>query len=207
MNHSINLYNPALRRRKSLLSATNMVQGLLIVLAGILALYAYTTHVEESLRVQQANLEQVFNNDQAQFNHLATLLSSKATNQSTSAEIQALEQQLQNRHQLFAAISGALSGNHGYSQYLRAFARQNVEGLWLTAFSIDARGEHMQIHGRTLHAELIPIYLQRLSQEPILQGKHFAALELRTSAAETSNADQHEIIDFTLHSTEGDKPK
>ncbi len=214
MNRSINLYNPALRKREPLFSALQMVQGLLLVLVGTLVLYGYTTHIEEGLRLQEAEIERIASDGQAQSNRLATALAARTAKRNLPTDIQTLEQRLHDRRQLFSALSGELSHGHGYSQYLRAFARQNVDGLWLTAFSIDTRGVHLQIHGRALRAALIPHYLKRLGQEPALQGKHFAALEIQhsigtttTSTTDTTTTPDQQPIDFTLHSVEGDKPK
>ncbi|CAK0770133.1 putative Fimbrial assembly protein [Gammaproteobacteria bacterium] len=211
MSYSINLYNPALRKRKALFSALYMAQGLLIVFVGILALYAYTIDMEESLRRQEAEMGKVFNDSQSQFNLLASNLTGKTKKRNLSPEIATQESRLRNRRQLFLVLSGGISHNHGYSTYLRAFARQNLEGLWLTGFSIEGPGESLKIRGRTLHAELIPRYINRLSHESALHGQHFATLDMTrgttgTAAPEGEPARQ-QTIDFTLTSMEGAKPE
>ncbi len=204
MSRSINLYNPALRKRKLLFSALHMVQGLLLVFVGTLLLYAYIIRMEKDLITQEADLEAAFKGEQVQADRLASELRIKAASHVVPGDLQTREHQLQNHRALFLAISEGIARQHGYAQYLRAFARQNVEGLWLTGFSIDARGDHIRIHGRTLHAELIPRYLTRLSQEPALQGKHFAALDIRPTVGNTA-PDQVHTVDFDLDSLEGEK--
>ena len=59
-----------------------------------------------------------------------------------------------------AALKGGAFGNQqGFAEYLRAFSRQSVNGLWLTGFTIAGSGE-LEIRGRVLEpgsrAELYP---------------------------------------------------
>jgi hypothetical protein len=61
---------------------------------------------------------------------------------------------------------------------MRAFAKQSLNGLWLTSFSIDSRSEQLNISGRTLQSELVPEFIARLSNEPALKGKLFSALNM-----------------------------
>ncbi len=64
------------------------------------------------------------------------------------------------------------------SEYLRAFARQTTEGLWLTGLSIAQAGNDIVIQGRTLDADLVPVYLQRLRRETALRGHGFESLSV-----------------------------
>jgi hypothetical protein len=64
------------------------------------------------------------------------------------------------------------------SDYFRAFARQSLDGLWLTGFSIQSAGADIVVQGRTLDAELVPAYLQGLRRESALRGHGFAAISV-----------------------------
>ena len=48
--------------------------------------------------------------------------------------------------------------------------------MWLTAFDIAAGGSDLTIEGRALSADLVPAYLQRLNNEPPMQGRKFASV-------------------------------
>jgi hypothetical protein len=77
-----------------------------------------------------------------------------------------------------AALKGGAFGNQqGYAEYLRAFSRQSLSGLWLTGFSIAGGGE-LEIRGRVLSPDLLPSYIQRLNREEVLAGRSFARLEM-----------------------------
>jgi hypothetical protein len=91
----------------------------------------------------------------------------------------ALDALLAARNEVMAIIgSGALGDTRGVSDYFRAFARQSLEGLWLTGFSIHDAGADIVVQGRTLEADLVPIYLQGLRRENALRGHGFAAVSV-----------------------------
>jgi hypothetical protein len=67
---------------------------------------------------------------------------------------------------------------------MRAFARQNLSGVWLTGFTIGADGGEMTISGRALNPDLVPAYIARLNKEPLLQGRKFAQFAVKQTAGE-----------------------
>ncbi|MDP1765403.1 MAG: PilN domain-containing protein, partial [Methylotenera sp.] len=73
-----------------------------------------------------------------------------------------------------------------YAALMRAFAKQSIDGLWLTSFSVDSRSEQLNINGRTLQGDLVPEYISRLGNEPALKGKLFAALNMSLPKTDTS---------------------
>lgn len=174
MNNSINLYNPELRRKKVLFSALHIMIGLVIISISAFIFYGYHINLANELRKTETKLGQMINNQQNQINLLAADLALKKTNMAKLAEtIQTTKQQLNKQRQLFLILSEALSYRYGYSRYLRALARQSLEGLWLTGFNIEGIEEKLLIRGNTINPELIPRYLARLRQESELQGKIF----------------------------------
>ena len=96
--------------------------------------------------------------------------------------------ELKSRSEVVAVLEGGALGNTtGYSEYLRAFARQSIEGLWLTGFSITGAGHRVVIEGRTLRADLVPDYLQKLNREQIIQGSTFAEMQMRQPARDNGD--------------------
>lgn len=102
--------------------------------------------------------------------------------------------------------SGAVGNTSGYSQYLRAFARQTVQGLWLTGFSIQGDAAYLSLSGGVLNPELLPAYVQRLGKEPVMQGKSFGSLQMQRNEDGGENSPRY--IEFSLQSmsTEDVKP-
>jgi hypothetical protein len=116
-----------------------------------------------------------------------------------------MEQQLKGEEEVLEVLqSGRLGNTQGYSGYMRAFARQTVNGLWLTEFGIKGAGNEMLLGGRTLRPELVPAYIQRLNQEVAMQGRDFAALEMQRPKMESASKDKPpkvpNYLEFRLHS-------
>jgi hypothetical protein len=85
--------------------------------------------------------------------------------------------------------SGAIGSAGGFSDYLRGFARQKPDSLWLTGFTIGAGGNDMEIRGSMLNPAALPDYIRRLGTEKVFQGRSFAALTLnRAEPAPTAQA-------------------
>ena len=94
------------------------------------------------------------------------------------AEIARLETELKLARESIEALKGGAFGNQqGFAEYLRAFSRQSIGGLWLTGFNIAGSGE-LEIRGRALSPDLLPSYIQRLNRERVLAGRSIAQLEM-----------------------------
>jgi hypothetical protein len=100
------------------------------------------------------------------------------THTQLDAEIAQLESELKTAREAMTALKGGAFGNQqGFAEYLRAFSRQSLGGLWLTGFNIGGSGE-LEIRGRVLSPDLVPSYIQRLNRERVLAGRSFARLEM-----------------------------
>ncbi len=94
------------------------------------------------------------------------------------ADIARLETEVKlGRASMDALKAGAIGNRQGFAEYLQAFSRQAIDGLWLTGFTIVGGGD-ITIEGRVIQPELVPHYIQRLNREQTLQGRTFATLEM-----------------------------
>ncbi len=87
---------------------------------------------------------------------------------------------------------GELGNTTGYAEYMRAFSRQIVPGLWLTGFAIHGAGSEVAIQGRALHPELVPSYLDHLKREASMHGKSFSTLEMQRPMVEPGTASDND---------------
>ena len=86
---------------------------------------------------------------------------------------------------------------------MRAFARQAVQGLWLTGFRITGDAAQISLSGGVISPELLPAYIQRLGRESIMQGKTFSTLQMQQPAAKTGVTPAPaapRYVEFVLHS-------
>jgi hypothetical protein len=180
MSQQINLYNPLFRRKSfSLLSAAGMVCAFGIASAGAVLAAVYQQHDLRQVEAQAQGIEQAYTAARANRDKLAGEVDKHKPNAQLQAEVAALERQLDDREEVIAALkSGAVGSSEGFSDYLRAFSRQSISGLWLTGFDIAQAGNALALQGRTLSAEHVASYLKRLNQEKTMQGRQFAAMRI-----------------------------
>ncbi len=211
MSQQINLLNPLLKKQRDFLSLRNMLQALGFIVIGSLLFYGYAFYVAKELTKQYDESVQRYNAEQANLARFAQELSPQRSNEILQAEVSRLEKELDTQKELGDALKSSAGGSTPvFSEYMRAFSRQIVPGLWLTDFMVTGDGLEISLSGRALAPELLPIYIQRLGKEQIMQGKTFSTLEIKAGALEgtgTASASQPRYVEFKLHSTPGGEAK
>lgn len=205
MSQHINLFNPDFHEKRELFTALMLLRALavlLLLLAGVSAYqFRQTQLLDKQVKEGAIQLEQA----RADLLKVAAEYAPRAKSQALEKRVAEMEQQLKDEEAVLQVLQGGSLGNtEGYSGYMRAFARQTLNGLWLTGFSIKGVGNDMAIVGRTLRPELVPTYIQRLNQEAVTQGRAFAALEIQQPkmepAAQDKPAQTPNYLEFNLHS-------
>ena len=205
MSQQINLFSPIFLTQKKHFSAHTMVQALALIGFGALAFFAYAYWQTAGMTKQAANTTRRLAMEQARLEKVKANYAPRGKSQLLQQEMARLETQMTARADVLELLKGGEFGRTaGFSEYLRAFARQTVDGLWLTGFSI--KGNDMEISGRAQQPELVPTYLQRLQREPTMQGKAFANLEMAIPKAEPADkgaaVTPPSYVEFTLQSNE-----
>jgi hypothetical protein len=178
MSQNINLFSPAFRKPRQQLTLAVVVQCLGITLV---ALFAYHYYLQQQLSTVAAELAAAQKLFDTQVNFTKKLKPKPippVTEAQLDAEIRQLEAEFKLALESIEALKGGAFGSqHGFAEYLRAFSRQSIGGLWLTGFNIGGGGE-LEIRGRALSADLLPSYIQRLNRERVLAGRKIARLEM-----------------------------
>ncbi|WP_306393534.1 hypothetical protein [Telluria beijingensis] len=183
MKQQINLFNPAFQPQKQILSSATIALALGAVVAGLAILAVLG-------RMETAELRQQAGSGAAQLEQRQARLASANREFVPRQKDAALAAQLAEANAQLAAmrhISGALSRGElgdtsGFAGYFKALARQGMQGLWLTGVTVGAGGAQIGIKGRTLDPAMVPGYLNRLTHEPLMQGKTFASLQIGEAA-------------------------
>lgn len=185
MSQQINLYNPLFRKRGfSFTSAAAMLYGVGIALAVAALAAVYEDYRAREVAREAHVVDSALKQAQARRDKLIAEQAARKPDPQLQSEIAVLNAQLKGRQEVIDALkSGAVGTDSGFSEYLRAFSRQSVNGLWLTGFDIAAGGNELSISGRTLSPELVPSYLERLNQEKPMRGRQFAALRIHQPVA------------------------
>lgn len=183
MKQQINLFNPAFQPQKQILSSATIALALGAVIAGLAILAVLG-------RMETAELRQQASSGAAQLEQRQARLASANREFVPRRKDATLDARLAEANAKLAAmrhISGALSRGElgdtsGFAGYFKALARQGMQGLWLTGVTVGAGGAQIGIEGRTLDPAMVPGYLNRLTHEPLMQGKTFASLRIGEAA-------------------------
>lgn len=210
MSQQINLFNPIFLKQKKYFSAVTMAQALGLLLLGSIAMGIYTDNQVSRLSKDAAATTAQLGAIQTELATLTATSGSRQKSKLLEDEVQKTEADVKSLQQGIGVLQkGDLGNTKGYAEYLRAFSRQIVTGVWLTGFNIYGAGSEIGIQGRALQPELVPAFITRLKREPVLQGKSFSALSMQTSVIEpikksdTSSAKataQTAFIEFNLQS-------
>ena len=190
MSQQINLFNPVFLKQEKYFSSKTMLQAVGLIVLGVILIAGFANYQLYRLKAQAAGITSQLGTAQAQLAKVNAEMGAQQEDKVLLAEVRKTEEGLTSLKQAFDLLAkGEFGNDKGYSDYMRAFARQIVSGLWLTQFDIHGAGNELSIQGRVLQPELVPAYLKRLGHEPALHGKSFATLEMNLPKVETSGGE------------------
>ena len=206
MSQQINLFNENLHQSGNAFSVLNMLQGLVVVLVLALLFYGYSAF--QSMQLAQ-NLDEVnarLAAEQARLAQLSAEFAKQRSGMTLEMELQKLTSEAAAQREIINALKHGVIGNtKGYSEYMQAFARQTVEGLWLSGFSIDGDARQMSLSGAALSPELVPGYIMRLNKEAAMRGKTFSSLHMQIPREEAGKQAGKQYLEFMLQSVAADE--
>ncbi len=186
MSQQINLYDPALLRKREWLTAANLAAGCGVLLLAVGGWGAAARTQLATLEAESRELAPAVKGLQDQIVALGKQAASAKPDARLEAELAAARKRLRLRRDVLAALKkGVGAESRSFAEYLRGFARQAPKGLWLTSFNIGDGGASMEIHGRMTDASLLPDYIARLNNEKAFRGRAFAALKIEAGKAES----------------------
>jgi type IV pilus assembly PilN-like protein len=183
MTQNINLLSSGLSKPRVGLSLATLVTCLGLALLALFAAQFILQYQVSSLTAQLRGMQESIKDQRAQAEKLTGLAAARKPDPQLEVEIGKLQLELRQAHEAVAALNASSFGEgRGFAEYLRAFSRQSLEGLWLTAFTIN--GKELELRGRALRPDLVPAYIQRLNDEDVLAGRSFARLEMNRPEAQ-----------------------
>lgn len=177
MSQQINLLLPELRPRFDWL-ALPVVGGVAVAgLVLICAMAALGAAQSGQLRTSEAEIRGQVVSAQQQIQSLGQTLGARQGDSALDHQIAAAREAVTQRQEVLSLITqGDVARGSTYSGLLQGFSRQAAEGVWLHAFAFADR--NIEIHGRLTDPTLLPVYINRLNNEPAFAGRRFAALDM-----------------------------
>ena len=201
MSQQINLFNDNVRKPGKAFSVPNMLQGLGAILFCVMLFYAYS---EYQGRQQQAQLDEANKSlalEQARLANLTADFTRQRSGLTPEQELKKVAAEATAQREIISALKNGVIGNtRGYSEYMQAFARQTLNGLWLRGFNIDGDATQMSISGAALSPEMVPGYILRLNNEKVMRGKTFASLQMQLPKEDASKPASRPYLEFILQS-------
>jgi len=209
MSQQINLFNPIFMKQRKYFSLLTMLQALGMIIAGSLIFYGYAIYQVDQLKRQSEENTKRYNAEQTRLTGLVAEFSPQHSMQLLQNEVQRLDKQVAEQDQIIETLkSGAVGNTTGYSEYMRAFSRQLVQGLWLTGFKVTGDAAQISLSGGVVNPQLLPEYIQRLGRESIMKGKTFSTLKMQRTKVDQAagnsretDSTAHRYIEFTLYSS------
>lgn len=180
MAQQINLFNPALRAKREWLTGQWLLNGIGVMVV-LLGLYGGVVRWEnQRLTEESSRITAELGRMQDELTRLNQEISERKVGSETQAALRRAETVLQGRERVREALSsGALGSPEGFSEFLRAFARQAQDGLWMVGLQMAEGGRNITLEGRTVNPDQIPGYIRGLNGEPTLRGRSFEAMSVR----------------------------
>ena len=180
MSRQINLLNPSLLPARPILPARQILLGWGAIAIAAVALLFWETvrgvRLDSDAQAAAAQVQSL----QAKLGVVGAKVSARKPTPELAALVAKRQELLTVRQNTLELLSGGTVGDAtGHARFLRAFARQSLDGLWLTGLIIDGSGGEITVQGRALDPGLVPDYLRRLGNEPMLAGLRFDHLQMQ----------------------------
>ena len=219
MSQNINLFGSHLRKQRPVISINMLVGCLAVTLLALAAYQAFLLQEAKGLAEELASARSLLKVQRGYVDKLQGESVARKGDSQLDAETARLENELKQARESMDALKGGVIGTQeGFAEYLRAFSRQSLNGLWLTGLTIG--GGEIEIRGRAASPDLVPGYIQRLNREKVLAGRSFARLEMtqprepEKDAGKDKDKDKEKeakrlprYLDFSLATAEGSKPE
>jgi hypothetical protein len=209
MLQQVNLYEPIFREDHKLFSATTICLGLGIVAAGLIGITLFSWWRVQSLD-RQLHAVRAQEAEQKKFMAQANAIVDQAgSHQTMEIHLQAMVADLTRRQQALRYLRGGDAGgssgpvlaNRGFVGRMTALAHQQLDGLWLTGATFVSGSDSFELTGAALSADLVPIYLSRLMNEPAIAGTKLQSIEIRQPKKPLGSE-----IEFTVSSSTSRAP-
>lgn len=201
MNQQINLYQAQFRPQTRMFHAWFMLQATGALLIAMLLMYGFAQQRIDGI---EQELEIVTRQESAAIDRLQNvgpLIRAVTGEKNWSEQLDDSLRMLAERQAVLNLIQGTTLGDtEGFSRHLRALARQDVEGVWLTRLVLSAKGDKTRLEGRAIRAELIPVYVQDLTVETPFAEQRFHRFRIDNSVEDDTRDTDETALHFSMNS-------
>ena len=189
MKQQINLYQAQYRPETRMFPVAIMLQAAGVLLFAMLLMYGFAQHrlgnIEQELEVMASHESAALDRLQK----IGPLITAITGETNWAEQLDDSLRLLAERQAVLELIQGSTFGeSRGFSRHLRALARQNIDGIWLTHIMLSGLGDKTRLEGRAIRAELIPLYVQNLTAEAAFAAQRFHHFQIDSPADDGDRA-------------------
>ncbi|MDF0751297.1 PilN domain-containing protein [Marinobacter sp. 71-i] len=179
MIQQVNLYTDELRPRKEQLQARAALVVLVLALVVVGVAAGVARYREARLQVQVESRQQQNDRLQRSVEQLTAEAEARQPDPEVEAALERVTSTLARRQRLLERVENLVARETtGFSAPMSALARQVPQGLWLTHIRLDGRQGDVGLAGMAQAGRLVPMYLEKLGDEPAFAGKTFGSFRL-----------------------------
>lgn len=182
MSQHINLFNPALLKKRDWLALPNVVLLYVLCTLVMLGLNFYQRSVLAQVQLIHQQREKQLAAVTVRLGALKQNSDESSKRQAQQHAVQTLTQQKTEQSKVLRVLQSIESNHqqHHLLDYMQALASQQIKGVWLTGFHLDVISNKVTVQGQALNADLIPEYIAGLGQAAVFKGQTFAGLSVQT---------------------------
>ena len=178
MTQQVNLYQPILRQQKRIFSSETIALIVAGVTVVMLLLWAYNAWQLEMQRSRLAEVQARETQTAEDVARLTRELKQQSVSTTLREKVESLRAEHALKDRLYRTVF--LEGDDGKGRFANGFAgaleslgRSRVNGLWLTRIVFADSGRQVDFHGRTARAEQVPLFVNTLGEQPLLENLTF----------------------------------
>lgn len=189
MKQDINLYQAQHRPETRIFPAGIMLQVAGIAVLAMTLMYVFAVQRVGSMARELEIVARQESVATERLQNIGPLINTVTGETNWAEQLDDSLRMLAERQAMLNLMEGSKLGDtQGFSRHLRALARQDVEGVWLTHIVLSALGDRTRLEGRTIRAELIPLYVQDLTAEAPFAAQRFARFQIDSPVDEEDTA-------------------
>lgn len=174
MRQQINLYQPIFIEERKALSAATAASTLGILIIALAAFSVYAHRNVDRLAREVDVLREQQSQHEALLAQLGDVQAAEASAEEIEARVKGLTTAVADRTRALKILqSGGAGKTSGFASRMEALARRHVDGLWIDHMVLSGTNGSMTLGGAALDADIVPVYLQNLGQDPVLAGTRF----------------------------------
>mgnify|MGYP002713064351 CR=1 FL=1 len=197
MRQQINLYQHERHQAPKLAEANLLLITLALSVTLIAAYYAFSLWERNHAQNRLSMFEEQSTELTAQRDEMSEQVKQLQPSVALETQLDNLNSDLEAKRIVLNLLRGDEAGNRtGFSSHLEGLARRPLKGLWLTGISITGGGQELDLRGKALQAELVPVYLEKLRDESAFSGHEFRLLEM-TRPPKAANSIEFQLRTLT----------